>query len=103
MRRTRALRPCRGVGKSVCSRCLTNRKKPPSGFICGLRKNLISWAAHSGGTHLARVRDPLRHKRSSPDCFDMEDATTSIDEPLSILMISAEGPTLLHAGALIDV
>jgi starch synthase len=33
----------------------------------------------------------------------MEEATTNIDEPMRILMISAEGPPLLHAGALIDV
>src|ERR1700736_2313492 len=33
----------------------------------------------------------------------MEDAMTNIDEPMRILMISAEGPPMLHAGALIDV
>ena len=33
----------------------------------------------------------------------MEDAMTNIEEPMRILMISAEGPPLLHAGALIDV
>jgi starch synthase len=37
------------------------------------------------------------------DCFDTEDAMTNIEEPMRILMISAEGPPLLHAGALIDV
>jgi starch synthase len=37
------------------------------------------------------------------DCFDMEDAMTNIEEPMRILMISPEGPPLLHAGALIDV
>ncbi|HST30062.1 MAG TPA: glycogen/starch synthase [Chthoniobacterales bacterium] len=33
----------------------------------------------------------------------MEDAAMNIEEPMRILMISAEGPPLLHAGALIDV
>ena len=33
----------------------------------------------------------------------MEDAMFNIEEPMRILMISAEGPPLLHAGALIDV
>jgi starch synthase len=33
----------------------------------------------------------------------MEDAMTNIDKPMRILMISAEGPPMLHAGALIDV
>src|SRR2546430_16133712 len=37
------------------------------------------------------------------DCFDMEDRVTNIEEPMRILMISAEGPPLLRAGALIDV
>src|SRR5260370_17701763 len=38
-----------------------------------------------------------------PECFDMEDRVTNIEEPMRILMISAEGPPLLHAGALFDV
>src|SRR5260370_29850893 len=38
-----------------------------------------------------------------PECFDMEDRVTNIEEPMRILMISAEGPPMLHAGALIDV
>jgi len=33
----------------------------------------------------------------------MEDRVTNIEEPMRILMISAEGPPMLHAGALIDV
>jgi starch synthase len=33
----------------------------------------------------------------------MEDRVTNIEEPMRILMISAEGPPLLRAGALIDV
>src|SRR5216110_3626119 len=33
----------------------------------------------------------------------MEDRVTNVEEPMKILMISAEGPPLLHAGALIDV
>src|SRR5919109_4969780 len=33
----------------------------------------------------------------------MEDRVTNIDEPMRILMITAEGPPLLHAGALIGV
>jgi len=39
----------------------------------------------------------------SRDCFDIKDRATNIEEPMRILMISAEGPPLLHAGALIDV
>ena len=33
--------------------------------------------------------------------FDMEDAVTNDEKPMRILMISAEGPPLLHAGALV--
>src|SRR5438552_16889554 len=33
----------------------------------------------------------------------MEDRVTNIEEPMRILMISAEGPPLLRAGALIEV
>src|ERR1041385_185491 len=33
----------------------------------------------------------------------MEERVTNIEQPMRILMISAEGPPLLHAGALIDV
>jgi starch synthase len=35
--------------------------------------------------------------------FDMEQAMAKIETPMRIFMISAEGPPLLHAGALIDV
>jgi starch synthase len=49
------------------------------------------------------LRPDFAKKIAFRDCFDMEDAMINIEEPMRILMISAEGPPLLHAGALIDV
>ena len=51
----------------------------------------------------ASARQNLTKEFALPDCFDMEDRVTNIEEPMRILMISAEGAPLQRTGALIDV